>query len=285
MPGTGLQRAGAAAGRLRPHSAPARAGASTGQPRARQCQRLKTVEDAVAWMSSGKNRCDESSARRAQCAPGSTRTLRSTISARRRCRPRSPPWRGCGSPATPGRSAAVEALAQPLGRTSAGVGGQAQRRCRPGLRGCRSRPRHEASCVDSQAGNALPAPHRSRRPSAVHPARSVPPRPIRRSTLAARVARLVAAVVAQQHDVAEAMTAQTGGGAVEQVLERHLGHGNGAGPAHVRTGRVDAAFGDVGQHGCHQCVAQRLGDAQRQPGGTQVVLAKHQMGLTRRRRR
>ena len=72
---------------------------------------------------------------------------------------------------------------------------------------------------------------------------------------AAQVA-LVAAVVAEQHDVAKAVRGQAFGRGHQHLLEHGIGHAEGAGKAHVPGGRRDAALGHVGDHRRHQRMAQ-----------------------------
>ncbi len=86
---------------------------------------------------------------------------------------------------------------------------------------------------------------------------------------------LVAAVVAHEHHVLEAVLLEAARGGLQQALEDRVGHRDRAGVLHVRLGRVDAAFGHVGDGRGHDGVAQRVGDAVGQHVRAHVVLAQH----------
>ena len=69
---------------------------------------------------------------------------------------------------------------------------------------------------------------------------------------------LVAAVVADEDDVLEAMLHEAARRAVERGAKRLVGNRQRAGEAHVRRGRRDAAFGHVDEHRRDDRVAERL---------------------------
>src|SRR5688572_18878320 len=65
-------------------------------------------------------------------------------------------------------------------------------------------------------------------------------------------ARLVAAVVAEEHDQREAMLEEATYRALKRLLERVGRDADRAGLPHVAAGRVDRALGDVGDNGSDQ---------------------------------
>ena len=86
--------------------------------------------------------------------------------------------------------------------------------------------------------------------------------------------RLIAAVVADQHHIGEAVLLEAARRRVEQALECVVGNRDGAGEAHVGGGRRNAAFGHIAEHRCHQRIAQRRRDASGQRMHANVVLAQ-----------
>ena len=67
---------------------------------------------------------------------------------------------------------------------------------------------------------------------------------------------LIAAVIAQKHDVGEARLPQAAGRADQRALEGRLGYRDRAGKAHMLGGRRDIAFRHIGDHRCDQRVAR-----------------------------
>ena len=86
---------------------------------------------------------------------------------------------------------------------------------------------------------------------------------------------LVAAVVAEENDVAKAVQLKTSRGIFEYLLKCLVWNAYRTGKAHVRRRRADAAFRHVGHHRCHQCVAKRKRNFLGQNLDPDVMLAEH----------
>ena len=86
---------------------------------------------------------------------------------------------------------------------------------------------------------------------------------------------LVAAVVADQNHIGEAMLFEAAGCRVEQAFERFVGNGDRAGEAHVGRGRCDVALRHIRHHRRHQRIAQRVGNPTRQHLHPHIVFAQH----------
>ena len=84
-------------------------------------------------------------------------------------------------------------------------------------------------------------------------------------------------MVANQHDVGEAMLAKALRRAGQHALEGGLGNRDGAGKAHVLGRWGDVALRHIGHHRGHQRVAQLRGDALGQHLDAGVVLAQREV--------
>ena len=91
-------------------------------------------------------------------------------------------------------------------------------------------------------------------------------------------ALLVAAAVADHHEVLEAVRLETGADVGEKTLIRVLGQTDRAGILHVAGRRVDAAFGHERHDRSHQSVAEFAGDRLGGRAQNVVVLAGRQIG-------
>src|SRR5258706_3633424 len=89
---------------------------------------------------------------------------------------------------------------------------------------------------------------------------------------------LVAAVVADEDDVLEAVEAESARGRLQRLLADIVGHRDRPRKAHVGGGRIDRALGHIGDHGCYERVAQGSGDLPGEELHARVVLAQHHVG-------
>ena len=200
------------------------------------------------------------------------------IAARRRARSR----RACGrrSASSPARPAAT--LARRGSPCTPSAGPSALPSCRRALRTSRSSTASDsavsaAPACDADLGvaeaelRAAPRRIRARR-------RGSTPRPRARAPTSCRPlavepggdpgeALLVAAVVADQDDVAKAVPAKAARGVFDRRLERRLRDADRSGEAHVPGRRIDAAFGHVGDRPARRarCRGSRR-SARRAPG-------------------
>ena len=89
------------------------------------------------------------------------------------------------------------------------------------------------------------------------------------------LALLITTVIADEYDIAKSMALEASRSGLEQRLERALRDADRAREAHVRGGRIDAAFRDAGNNRCDERIAERHGDSVGEHLDAHVVLAEH----------
>src|SRR5450830_267236 len=89
---------------------------------------------------------------------------------------------------------------------------------------------------------------------------------------------LVTAVVAEKDDIADTMHLEAVCRRFKGFLECVVRYGDGAGKTHVRSCRRIAALRYIGDHRCHDGVAQTLSDALREHLHASIVLAERNVG-------